>query len=451
MTDELTLLSRHRADSIVAWERGRTTSAVELSGHVAGLAQLLPQAGVEEEIVVVCRDRYRFAVSVLAAWRRGFSVALPPNAQPEMIRAMRERPKVRTVVHDVDAAPGIDVRDRTVVSAARERVGLERVEPWVFAPNTLLATVYTSGSTGEHAACLKTAGQLLGEAWTLAETFDIEPGSRVLAMVPPHHIYGLLFGVLLPLVSGGAIYRHTPLLAPEVAAALETERVDVLVTVPAHLRALGLAPEKQPSVPRIFSSSAPLVPEVATRVRERFGWKVTEVFGSTETGGIGWRDTGGEGPWTPFPGVEVGASDDGTLLLHSPFLHPDTPRPFVGADRVSIGDDGRFSHGGRSDGVLKIGGVRVSVAEVERRLAAIEGVHDATVMAVRVGGARGYELWAAVVAPELDVAAIRRALRRWIAPLAMPRRIKRVEALPREANGKLPRASLERLFGSRSR
>src|SRR5690606_24867425 len=147
--------------------------------------------------------------------------------------------------------------------------------------------------------------QLLGEARALVDTFGVREGSRVLAMVPPHHIYGLLFGVLVPLVSGGALYRHTPLMAPEVAAALAMD-IDVLVTVPAHLRALGLAPERQPPVARIFSSSAPLVPEVAQKLRARFGWTVTEVFGSTETGGIGWRDSGGEGPWTPLPGVEVG-------------------------------------------------------------------------------------------------------------------------------------------------
>ena len=429
----------------MAWEPGRTTTAAELCAHVAGFRELLPRAAPGDEIVVICRDRYRFAVALLAAWQRGFSVALPPNPQPETMRIMRERPNVRTVVHDVDGGLGIDVRDTHVVRAARERVGIEPFAPFAaLAPETKVATIYTSGSTGSHTACPKTAAQLIGEACVLADAFELPVGSRVLAMVPPHHIYGLLFGVLVPLASGGALYRHTPLMAPEVAAV--AAGADVLVTVPAHLRALCLAGEEQPRVARVFSSGAPLAPEIATQARARFGWTITEVFGSSETGGIGWRESGGEGPWTPLPGVSVSAAEDGAIRVRSPFLHPDAPRPYVGADRVSVSADGRFVHLGRTDGVLKIGGVRVSLAEIERRLLGIEGVHDAAVMAVSVPGARGHELWAAVVAPALDAKAVKRALREWVAPIAMPRRLRIVDALPREPNGKLPRQAFAQLF-----
>lgn len=447
MKSALTLLSRHDGDSVVAWERARTICAAELCAHVAGIAELLPAARPGEEVVVICRDRYRFAVALLAAWQRGYSVALPPNPQPETMRAMRARQGVRTVVHDVDGGLGLDVRDAAVIEAARGKVGVQPFAPMGgFAPERRLATVYTSGSTGDHAACPKTAGQLLGEARVLVETFGLQPGTRFLPMVPPHHIYGLLFGVLVPLLSGGAFYRHTPLMAPEVAAVID-QGVDVLVTVPAHLRALGLAADAQRPMGRVFSSSAPLTPESARTVRSRFGWTVTEIFGSSETGGIGWRESGGEGPWTPLAGVEVRAGEGDEMLVRSPFVHLDAPKPYVGADRVSVDDAGRFSHLGRVDGVVKIGGERVSLAELERRLGAIEGVRDAAVMAVEVGGARGHEVWAAVVAPDLEVAEIKRALRRWVAPVAMPRRLKRVDALPRGSNGKLPRRALERLFG----
>lgn len=423
--------------------------------HVAGFAELLAPAEGDEEIVVLCRDRYRFTVALLAAWQRGYAVALPPNPQLETIRAIRQRPAVRTVIHDVDGVDkGIDVRDARVVSAARLRIGQLPFRPFEsFAPERKLATVYTSGSTGHHTSCPKTASQLVGEAVALAETFEVKEGARVLAMVPSHHIYGLLFGVLVPLVSGGSFSRHTPLHLGDVAASLASPMdvlVTVLVTVPAHLRALSSAePGELPPVARVFSSGAPLPPRVAEKVRALFGWTVTEVFGSTETGGIAWRASGGEGPWAPLPGVRVGVTDEELLSLESPFLHPDDPRPYVGADRIELTQDGRFVHRGRADGVLKIGGVRVSVAEIERRIAAIDGVRDVGVLAVEVGGPRGHEVWVAVVAPELDADAIRAGLRGWLAPVAMPRRLKLVESLPREEHGKLTRAALEGLFGGR--
>lgn len=443
--NELSLLTQHRAESLVAFEPGRTTTAGDLCAHVAGFADLLsPDPSPGEELLVVCRDRYRFAVALLAAWKRGFSVALPPNAQPETIRSLRA--KARTVIHDVEGVLGIDVRDAAVVAAARAQLGrtpFTKLGP--IPSDTRIATVYTSGSTGDHTPCPKTAGQLIGEALVLRDAFSLPENARVLAMVPPHHIYGLMFGVLAPLACGGSLFRHTPLHAAEVAAVLETG-IDVLVTVPAHLRALALSDVALPKVDRVFSSGAPLPPEVAKEIKLRFGWTITEAFGSSETGGIAWRDTGGEGPWTPFPGVEVSASDDGRIALHSPFVHPDAPRPYVGADRIEMLDHGRFLHLGRADGVLKVGGVRIALAEIERRVLAIPGVVDAGVMGVEVGGARGSEAWLAVVAPTLDGRAIRRELAKWLGPVAMPRRIVMVPSLPREPNGKLPRAALEPLF-----
>lgn len=441
------MLRAHRPDSIVAWSADKETTAAELRAHVEGFAALLPKARPGDEILVICRDRYRFAVALLAAWHRGFAVALPPNPQLETIRSVRARPQVVSGIHDVDGVHrGIDLRDAKVVATARDAVG--RTPFTLFsepASERHLATVYTSGSTGEHAACSKTAAQLLGEARALARAFPLVDGARVVPMVPSHHIYGLLFGVLVPLVSGAAFHRRTPLHAGDVAA---IGPLDVLVSVPAHLRGLLIAKKGElPMVGRVFSSAAPLPKRVASQVRERFGWTVTEVFGSSETGGIGWRQSGGEGPWTPLPGVVVDADADGRLLLESPFLAPDAPRPYVSGDRVDVAPDGTFTHLGRADGVLKVGGVRVSLAEVERRLEAIDGVVDAGVLGVEVGGSRGHEIWTAVVAPGLERADIRSGLRRWLAPVAIPRRIKLVEALPRTESGKLRRKDLAELFG----
>ncbi|MCC6876515.1 MAG: acyl-CoA synthetase [Sandaracinaceae bacterium] len=443
----LDLLARHDAASPVAIGRDRVIAAAELCAHVAAVADAMPEAREGDEVVVMCRDRHRFAVALIAAWRRGFAVALPPSAQPDAIDAVRRR-GARTVIHDVDGVDrGIDVRSAPIVEAARARVGKEAfasIGP--FDRDRVLAIVHTSGTTGTSLACAKTAGQLLGEAQVLVQSFEIARGVRVAAMVPPHHIYGLLFGVLVPLVAGGAYHRTTPLHPAEVAEVVRDG--DVIVSVPAHLRAL-IASDAMPKPSRIFSSGAPLPPNVAEQLRLRFGWIVTEVFGSTETGGIAWRQSGGRGAWAPLPGVVVRAEDE-RLVLDSPFLSPSEPRPYRGADRVQLLEDGTFLHLGRADGVLKVGGVRVSIAEIEARLMAIEGVRDAAAIGVEVEGPRGVEVWAAVES-DLSVSEIRRELVRWLAPVAVPRRIKVAGALPREPNGKVTRAALEALFTRRDR
>ncbi|MFY0542161.1 AMP-binding protein [Nannocystis pusilla] len=74
--------------------------------------------------------------------------------------------------------------------------------PEALAADRRLAVVYTSGSTGDHQPCAKTAAQLLGEAQALAATFALRAGEVALATVPPYHLYGLLFGILAPLAAG---------------------------------------------------------------------------------------------------------------------------------------------------------------------------------------------------------------------------------------------------------
>jgi acyl-coenzyme A synthetase/AMP-(fatty) acid ligase len=446
------LLARHRPGALVA--RGRTRE--DLLGDVARVAALLAPAAFDgEEVLVLCHDRYHFAVALLAAWHRGLVVALPPSTQPEMVRAIRQRDRVRTVLHDVPETPGLDVA--TLLEAHAHGP----VEPVTLAPleaGRHVVVVYTSGTTGAPLACPKTAGQLLGEAEVLSRTFALDARETILATVPPHHIYGLLFGLLVPLVGGASFVRETHLHAEPLAALWNAERATVLVSVPAHLRALAvLDPDAFAGAPRhVFSSGAALPEATSVMLHARFGWRVTEVLGSSETGGIGHRtavvETGAAPPpFLALDGVVVSEGDGGRMVLDSPFLDPDVARPFVSADRVVVVDARRFVHLGRADGVVKVGGTRVSVQEIEARLLAIPGVTDAVVWAVAVGGARGHETRAVVAGRDTGGAlltheTVRRELSKWLEPVVIPRRIRVVDALPREATGKLRRDALEALF-----
>lgn len=463
------ILAHHDPESPVAFGRAGERSAERLRTDVARVAAVLPDSAHDDprEILCVATDRYHFTVALLAAWQRGHRVALPPNAQPELLRSLADDPAISLVIHDTDELTGLDLRPLLT-----EEARATPADPIELAPlpaGRRLATVWTSGSTGEHQRHPKTAGQLFAEALVLAERFGLAAGSgagvRVVATVPSHHIYGLLFSVLVPLVSGGSFLRETPLHAGVVRAALEETHADVLVSVPAHLRALRiLDPGQLPPLSRVFSSGAPLPPDTARMLYERFHLAVTEVLGSTETGGIASRVCGPELlahaessstandpdaavalPWMPLPHVKIDVDDEGRLLVDSPFLPPDGPRPWRTADRVELLEQlgaGCFRHLGRVDGVVKVGGKRVSLAEIERRLLEIPGVEDAAATVIAVDGARGQETIALVVAPGLTPEFLRAELRRWLDPVVIPRRLRLVDVLPREPNGKLPRKRL---------
>src|SRR6185295_17376109 len=187
----------------------------DLLADAAVLARALPAAtgsgaGAQpgdRELMVACGDRYLAAATLLAVWRVGASAALPPNSRQETIDALCAARGIPIVLHDGGGRGGLDVRTALAASASPAPPPLD---PPRLAAGRPIVSVYTSGSTGEHVACRKTAGQLLGEAQLLVSLFGLGPGTRLLATVPPHHIYGLLFGLLVPLMGGGAFVRGTP-------------------------------------------------------------------------------------------------------------------------------------------------------------------------------------------------------------------------------------------------
>jgi acyl-coenzyme A synthetase/AMP-(fatty) acid ligase len=390
------------------------------------------------EVIVACSDRLRFVHAALGVWASGAAVALPPNLLPATVEALAGR-RGATVLHDGEHGLGIDVRTMAPGAAIA-------MPAWD--PARHFACIATSGTTGVPKLIRKTAGQLLGEATVLAQAFDLA-GARVLCTVPPHHIYGLLFGVLVPLLADATIVAVAALHPEAVVHAIDRFGVDVVVSTPAQLRAFDVLDDGALArVRRVFSSGAPLPGDTAAMLRDRLGVSATEVFGSSETGGIATRThVRADPPWLPLPGVEVDADPDGRMRVRSPWLDPDVAQPFVTEDRIAV-DGGAFVHLGRSDDVVKIGGRRIALGDVTAKLLALAGVTDAAAIAVPTRDARGLAIAAFVATTTLDADAVRSELSRWFDASVLPRRIVCLPALPREATGKLARASLLASLGA---
>lgn len=441
----LAVLGRPEPRLEVAFGPGGARTVADLERDVLRVARALPGPAAGSHLAILCGDRYRFSVALLAAWHRGHAAALPPNERPATLAALLELPHVLELVHDTDEPRGLDLRP--LLGEAGAGGVPDPRPPLAFEPDRVLATVYTSGTTGAPQGHAKTAAQLLLEAAVLGRALDLGPGVRVGATVPPHHLYGLLFGVLAPLARGAAFSTETPLHAETVAASVRERTIGVLVSVPAHLRTFSvLEPGALRPLDRVVSSTAPLDAETARDLEVRHGLRVTEFFGSTETGGLASREQARSPVWSPLEGVRVEIGAGGALLADSPFLPPDAPRPLRTGDLARLEGAG-FVHLGRADGVVKVGGKRVDLAAVTERLLSLPGVADAAVTAVPAGGARGHEILAAAVAPGWTADRLRRALASWFEASTLPRRIRIAGALPRASNGKLPRDALLALFG----
>lgn len=385
-------------------------------------------------------DAGELAIALLGAWRAGVTVLLPADLQP----ATRQR-----LADQAD----LWLTDQAGDSALAELLG----EALPAAPLDLdqcRLLLCTSGSSGEPKLIEKRLRQLANEVEVLEDQWGAELGQAcIIGSVAAQHIYGLLFRVLWPLCAGRPLLRKA-LPFPEDIQLASRELADFcLVASPALLKRMGdnLDWPALSRVRRVFSSGGPLPAEAAQQLQQRLDQAPTEIYGSSETGGIAWRQGGSL--WQPFVGVELSQDEQGALRIASPCLPPDHVEQTADAARIQA--DGRFELLGRLDRIVKLEEKRISLPMLESALsehpfvsearlsviednraflAALVALSDAGLHALRNQGRRAL------------TQALRKHLAQYCEALALPRRWRLVRQMPCNAQGKLPQAQLEALL-----
>lgn len=434
----LPLLRRSQPDARIARHAGRDISQREFLQDVRSLARLLPE---RHHAINLCECSYHFLVAFGAILLRG---------QTNLLPASRAEAVVAEVQRDWDSSHIID--DARVAAAIHQAERGEECEVPLIAGDHVAVIGFTSGSTGQPRPHPKTwAGFVQSTANNVTALGPLvgAAGFSILATVPPQHMYGIEMSVLMPLLAGATLYTRRSLFPADIAASLaELEEPRLLVSTPVHLCVLASSGQPMPSIAAVVSATAPLSAELARRVEQVLDTIVLEIFGSTETCVIASRRTADEESWQLMEHVILTPQPDGTLV-QAPWIGQAT----LLQDLVECLPDRRFALRGRHADQIEIAGKRASLAEVTRRLLAIEGVLDGVVIQEEgQENARVRRLTAIVVAPGVDPAAILAALRKSLDAAFVPRRIVQVAELPRNALGKLPRqALLECLRAGRDR
>ncbi len=166
---------------------------------------------------------------------------------------------------------------------------------------------------------------------------------------------------------------------------------------------------------------------------------MTEIYGSTETGGIAARcRAAGRQDLQPFSLVDW-KNSAGQLHVRSAFLSPelatDSKGYFKTGDRAAAAADGGFTLLGRTDGVVKVAGKRVDTEEIRELIRSFPGVKEAVVAALPTENGRQSAI-GALLEGDVDPAALRRQLAGHLAPHALPRRIRVVKKIPVTPAGK---------------
>ena len=416
---------------------GPALDHAQLRADALCLAAGLQARGIRR-VAVHLDDAADLAIALLGAWRAGARVLLPADLQAQT----RQRWSAEVDLWLTDL-PG-DTQPADLRQAPLEPAQLDLDQCWL--------TLCTSGSSGEPKRIEKTLRQLSNEVQALEQLWgaDLGPVACMIGSVAAQHIYGLLFRVLWPLCAGRTFVRRQLAFPEDMQRASREHPAFAWVASPALLKRMGdnLDWPALGSVRRVFSSGGALPAEAARSLERRLGQWPTEVFGSSETGGIAWRQGGDL--WQPFAGVELSQDGDGALLIASPYL----PAGHVEhtADAARISPDGRFELLGRLDRIVKLEEKRISLPMLEQALAAHEWVSEARLGVVQESRA---SLGALLVLSEAGLLALRnlgrravtQALRQYLSghceTLALPRRWRWLRQLPLNAQGKLPQAEVE--------
>ena len=240
--------------------------------------------------------------------------------------------------------------------------------------------IYTSGSTGVPKAIhSRLKAYEANNDFNLNQWLSLYGDAKFIDTVSQCHSYGVAYTIQIPFAAG-IPFRRRRIELPEEFEDF-TDSKYVLVTVPAFLKRAH--EDKQVSAFRpcwIYTSGGMLSYDVAKGADEQFGMWPVEMYGSTETCGVGWRQSKNGQEWIPFIGAEIWKTEDGCLGVKSPCVND--PNGFVIKDLVDILPDGRFLMHGRADSIVKIEEKRISLLEVENRLTSSGLVRDVSVVAL---------------------------------------------------------------------
>jgi 4-coumarate--CoA ligase (photoactive yellow protein activation family) len=314
------------------------------------------------------------------------------------------------------------------VAAAREGLRAAAVDG-----EGMTLSFRTSGSSGSPKRCTHALALLWQETLALAHLL---PGRRrILSVVPAHHIYGFLFTVLLPRARGGA--EVLDLRAASPATLLREARAgDLVVAYPGWWeQAARLAPRFAADVTGT-SSTAPC-PDALAQALADAGLRLLQVYGSSETAGVGWREEAGAS-FTLLP--HWTRADDASELART--LPGGGTACYPLQDKLEWEDGRRFRPAGRIDAAVQVGGVNVFPSYVAEVLRMHPLVADAAVRLMRPD--EGRRLKAFVVPIDgvdgAGLEALRAALLDWCAQrlstAERPAAISFGQDLPRQTSGK---------------
>ncbi|WP_462159885.1 AMP-binding protein [Pseudoalteromonas sp. GB56] len=398
------------------------------------------------KVILWHSDSLEFALRLLALGQCDLDVILPPNCQAQTLSNLAKMSSLYSGEFIEDLPQELTLID--------SNCGVRVDSPELLWPSEDSGAgdliFFTSGSTGPAKAIRKSWHAINTELATLESTFTAVAEPEFVAMVSHQHIYGLLFKLLWPLRYGHRFEVTTYQYPEHLAKRMSGYSTWFVIASPAQLSRLtqdNVLVNHSDNICKIFSSGGPLKDEDALTLHNQLQVGITQVYGSTETGGIGYRDVVSKDltPWQPFAQVSV-TQGETSLLLCSPLI--DEPQRILD-DMGKVLSNGCFILTGRADRTVKVAEKRVNLAGMEQRLSAHEDVANCVIVQLQ-SGRLGAMVELKDVQMPMSSKTISTALKQWLSlefdAVCLPRKWRYVSELPYNSQGKLVYSELEQYF-----
>jgi long-chain acyl-CoA synthetase len=258
-------------------------------------------------------------------------------------------------------------------------------------------TFQTSGSTGTPKPCTQERQWLEADAAAIGKV--LQDPKRILSLVPPHHIYGFIYSALMPAILQVPVLdiRH---LSPGALVQL-MQAGDVIIATPHLWRYLVTSISEFPNQICGLTSTAAMPQQLAHDLRAAGLYQLIEIYGSTETNGIGWRDQNTSG----FSLFDWWRKSDRASVLLRQGTGADSEE-FELMDTLLFDDDGTFQPAGRVDRAVQVGGMNVFPDHIASQLSLVEGVVACAVRPFSPSGDVSIQRLKAFVVPAVNVSVV---------------------------------------------
>ncbi len=467
---------------VVVIDEQRQWRAFELLVGAFHLANEIERTSQSKVVGIMLPTSGLFPMATLASWMLGRAV-VPINylMKPEDIQHVCDDSGVDTII---TVSPMLDFLKEIPVGPRYIRLDeldFKKVPiPRWPKPNSaedLGVLLYTSGTSGRPKGVILTHGNLTSNVDQIKRWVDFDSQDSMLGVLPQFHVFGMTVLTFLPLTVGMRIHYLAKFNPRKIVQWMAKYRPSVFIAIPSMYNALLTVRKAKAddfkSLRYLVSGGEPLPEEVAQKYRERFNVRINEGYGLTETSAVShWCRPAEYRPRSvgrSIPEVEVrivstdndervlAVGEDGEIRMRGPNIMQgyynlpdetaqtfDTDGFFRTGDIGHQDEDGFLYITGRLKEMMIIAGENVFPRDIEEVLNRDAAVYESAVIGVD-DGSRGEIPIAFVEIAEgekFDEQALKTHCQAGLPRYKVPREVHQIEALPRNATGKILRRML---------